>query len=306
MTCALDASDADVGLRLTSALWQFWEIRGYITEGRNWTERMLTLGGAPEWRAKTLTGAGTMAWTQGDHQRAIDYHNEALELYETIEDAGGIAFALSNLGVQYAQLDDYAKANQLFDDSLSRYRALDDQGGMAEVLNNLGILATHHGDYTRASELLGESLQLAERAGDKNGVAFALHNLGDNAHFQRDFEQATRHYLDSLRLHREIGSKMGVILSLGALASVAAAAGEAERGARLCGAAASLMEESDLSLEPEERARQTETQNTLIDTLGESLFNTLREEGAQFTLDDAVQYALSAVEPQTSRLGWQE
>jgi predicted ATPase/class 3 adenylate cyclase len=303
MTCALDSGDAELGLRLTGTLWPFWEVRGYITEGRSWTERMLALGGEPEWRAKTLSGAGTMAWYQGDYESATKYHSEALDQYRLAGDERGVAFALSNLGVQFAQQDDYEQANQLFVDSLTRYRELDDHNGIAETLNNLGILATHHQNFERASELLLESLELAKRMGDKNGAAFALHNLGDNAYFQRDYEQASRHYLDSLRLHREIGSKVGAILSLGALASLAAATGDHERGAQLLGAVEKVISESDITLEQEEQARILETEKTLVEALGESMYRKSWEEGAQFSLDDAVSYTLSVVEPQTSRLG---
>jgi predicted ATPase/class 3 adenylate cyclase len=303
---ALSSNDAETGLRLTGTLWPFWEVRGYFTEGRDWAERILELGGPPHLRAKTLTGAGTMAWYQGDYRSATRYHNEALELYQEIGDERGIAFALTNLGVQFALQDDYEQADQLFFDSLERYRVLEDHSGMAEALNNLGILATQRQDYERAYQLLQESLDLAGRNGDENARAFALHNLGDNAFYQCDYEQASRYYQDSLRLHRSLGSPAGVILSLGAIASVAAAQGESERGARLYGAVAAQMDESDISLDQTELDRHGETERILIAALGEPMYRTLWEEGTLFSIDDAVGFTLSPVEPQRSRLGQQE
>ena len=35
------ADDAEAGLRLAAGLWRFWEIRGFLQEGRGWLERML-------------------------------------------------------------------------------------------------------------------------------------------------------------------------------------------------------------------------------------------------------------------------
>jgi hypothetical protein len=103
LACALDTQNGELGLKMTGALWPFWEVRGYFGEGRTWTERMLTLDGPPALRARTLTGAGTMAWYQGDYERAHTLHDEALAIYHEIGDGRGIAFAQVSLGVQAAR-----------------------------------------------------------------------------------------------------------------------------------------------------------------------------------------------------------
>src|SRR3712207_8271356 len=50
----------------------FRSVRGYTNEGRRWLEEALSLSakGAEPLRARALNGAGHLAWSQGDLDRA--------------------------------------------------------------------------------------------------------------------------------------------------------------------------------------------------------------------------------------------
>src|SRR5207249_4634243 len=63
---------SELGLRLSGALSQFWEIRGYVSEGRHWFERALEIsrGARSALRAKALTGAGELASLLDDFGQA--------------------------------------------------------------------------------------------------------------------------------------------------------------------------------------------------------------------------------------------
>ena len=41
---ALDMGEASLALRLTSALWEFWWVRGYLAEGRGWLAGAIARG----------------------------------------------------------------------------------------------------------------------------------------------------------------------------------------------------------------------------------------------------------------------
>src|SRR6266511_3911768 len=59
--------DAAGALRLGAALTDFWHLRGYLSEGRQWLERVLTIADAPiAARIKALHGAGMLAHSQED------------------------------------------------------------------------------------------------------------------------------------------------------------------------------------------------------------------------------------------------
>jgi tetratricopeptide (TPR) repeat protein len=213
------------GLRLAGALWRFWWMRGYFSEGRGWLEAALASGGpaTPLARARALNGAGILAESQSDLAQAMALHEEALAWRRALGDKQGIATSLNNLGnVAYWQ-GRYAAAATLYGESLDLFRELGHKTGIVRTLGNLGNVAYGQGDYTRAAALQEESLVLQRELGDKQGIATSLNNLGNVAERQGDYVQAAALYEESLALRRELGNKEGVastLTNLGLLAYI--------------------------------------------------------------------------------------
>jgi predicted ATPase/class 3 adenylate cyclase len=291
---SLAMNDAETGLRLTGALWPFWHVRGYFAEGRRWLERVLALGGNARWRAKALSGAGTMAWSQGDFAQAVDFHSEALALYEELGHKPGIAFALNSLGVQTEAQGESDRAVELYRQSLDLYRELGDELGIADALNNLGAAAWDQEDLDRAEDFYAESLDLRRKFGDHQRVADTLYNLGDIAYYRHDYRHATDLYQESLILRRSLRARWGVALCLAALAAVASVEGHLERAARLCGAAEGLFEETGISLDPSDRSRFEEVAELLRAKMGESAYASIWTEGQRMPEHEAIEYGLAA------------
>jgi predicted ATPase len=207
--------DPVIGVRLAGALWPFWEKRGYFGEGRRWLEHALAQSSAtPAARAKACTGAGTMAFHQGDYEQATVFHEDALALYRHLGDQQGIAFALNNVGVQAVCQGDYGRAVPFLEESLALYREMGDKRGIALPLANLGVVALDHGDYERAADLLEETLRLSRVVGDQGSVAMALGNLGYMACLQGDYGRAARLLQESLPLWEQLGDKKNLANAL--------------------------------------------------------------------------------------------
>jgi hypothetical protein len=60
-----------------------------------------------------------MAWRQADYAQAIIWHEHALELYRTLGDAEGVAFAFNNVGTQFVEQGDLTSAMQRYTESLA-------------------------------------------------------------------------------------------------------------------------------------------------------------------------------------------
>ena len=60
---AIERGDAEIGLRLGSALWRFWFFRGHLSEGRGWLESLLARdhGGTKAARLRALRTASDLA-----------------------------------------------------------------------------------------------------------------------------------------------------------------------------------------------------------------------------------------------------
>jgi len=235
---AWEAQDVARGLRLAGALWYFWSVRGYLTEGRAWLERALTAAtDAPavptDAHALACGGAAILAYGQNDDARAATLLERALSLYEQAGDRGGRAAVLGRMGLVALDQGDDARAETLAGESLALRREMGDRWGAANALNTLGIVARLHGAYARAHELLCESLALKRELGDTWGGAYALNNLGIAAREQGRADEAHALHEEALALFREVRGAPGVADALNNLAVVARDRGDAERAAML-------------------------------------------------------------------------
>ncbi|MGH2392798.1 MAG: ATP-binding protein, partial [Candidatus Limnocylindria bacterium] len=96
---AVATDDADLGMRLGYALWRFWQLRGHLSEGRMWFDRLFALpsaGARTTARAKGLTGAAGIAYWQNDYPAATAWYEDAEALYRELGDRRGLADALYN------------------------------------------------------------------------------------------------------------------------------------------------------------------------------------------------------------------
>jgi non-specific serine/threonine protein kinase len=74
-----ERADAVALVQLAGALWRFWSGHGHFAEGRTWLDRALARAdGAPAaLRARAASGAGTLAWQQGDFAQAVVWPSTA-------------------------------------------------------------------------------------------------------------------------------------------------------------------------------------------------------------------------------------
>jgi len=224
-----------LGLRLAGALGQFWDVRGYFTEGRETLECALAGGSASPkaLQAQALRWAGRLAGRQGDYQRAQELQNQGLEMCRELGDQAGIAHSLDSLG-QLARLQsDYGTAWRCYRESLSIHRELGDKRGMATSLNSLGQLACAQDDYAMAQSLYEESLAFSREIEDKRGSASSLNGLGVIAWARGDYAAAQCLQEEAIATQRQIGDRQSLAYSLNNLGQVAYAQGDDAAAQRL-------------------------------------------------------------------------
>jgi predicted ATPase/DNA-binding SARP family transcriptional activator len=212
-----EAQGAASDLWLAGALYRFWYVRGYVSEGRDHLARVLgreAAQGRTAERAKALNEAGDLAHRQGDYASARTLLDESLSLRRELGDKQGIAWSLNLLGnVAYDQ-GDYASARVLHEESLGLCRELGDRLGIAWSLNSLGNIVHPQGEYTTAQALYEESLNLFREAGDHQGVARSLSCLGYVAFDQGQYATARSLHEESLNIARDLGDRGGIAWAL--------------------------------------------------------------------------------------------
>ena len=224
LTWSADGADAGSGMRLASACWRFWLIRGHAREGLGWLSAMLAA--APNRpptsnRAKALISAGTMAKTISDYAKARTLYEEALSISQELGLKARGAAALGNLGMVAAEQGDYPAAMACHGQSLAIWRELGDRLGVARDLISLGSVVYAQGDELAAQSLYEESLAIEREIGDQRGTAVVLHCLGLVALYRNDCPAARSLLEQALEIRRGLGERNGFASTLNTLGMVA-------------------------------------------------------------------------------------
>ncbi len=225
----LESGQIEQGLRLATALGRFWELRGHLSEGRTWLDRLLALPDPAVTsltRTRALLAVAILAQRQGDYHCVWALATESLALSRASDDRKGIADALYCLGYVAHEQGQTAQALALQEESLALRREVGDPSAIAASLNGLGLIARDHGEYERAAALHAESLALRRELGDVSGMASALHNAGLVAQEQGHHAQATALFEECVALSRALGDRQFVAAALNSLGDLAAGQGQ--------------------------------------------------------------------------------
>ncbi len=220
-----------MSLRLTASMSRFWEIRGYLSEGRVWLTQALSKAGNEERTiacANAYQGAGDLAYLQSDYDATRMFYEHALSIYQELGDQRGTAHTQVGLGETATEIGDYVAALILFQEAFSIMQHLEDTHGYARALTQLGWSALRVGDYTRARECLEEGLTLFEADHNNFSVALTYSGLGEIAIRVGQYETAVDLLEKSLNLRDELGDRWGIAASLGSLAWVELLQGDFE------------------------------------------------------------------------------
>ncbi len=216
---SVDSNQEDRGLEMAIALARYWEIRGYLDEGRSWLERLAGSDRVtPEARAEALNAAGVLANDQSDFASARAMHAEALVVRRSLGDLRAVAASLNGLASVAVSAGEYDAARPLFEEILEIGRRLPDSQVTATCLVNLAAVTEHAFEeavawpysLADAREWLLEASTILREAGDLRGVAQTLENLGVVSAMEGHQERARSYFRQCLDLYRQLGDKKGV------------------------------------------------------------------------------------------------
>ncbi len=242
---ALEQEDPEHGLRLGAALWLFWQVRGFLSEGRAWLDALLAK--APSARSisrmRVLNGAGMLAYSQSDITQAETLVAASLELARELGNREGIAHALSSLGTIIAAQCAFERAISYCDESLalSQELGLDWLSGWAHVTK--GQCYYEQQQPERAVAELEAALACFRAIGGLRGSATALNILAFVVQTQGDYDTSERYALEAADLCRALRDSQGVAYANEPLAIAARARGAVEQAEELLEESIALLSE---------------------------------------------------------------
>ncbi len=293
LTWALQSGDAELGLRLGSALRDYWHLGGHLQEGRRWLEDLLALAGAAErtaLRARALTAAADISSWTGEREAYFVRADEAVSIYRELGDQRGMADALEELGVALMQAGRFDVALADVQEAMDLQISLGNRQKAGECSMVLGMLAIADGHPDQARILIEAALTTFKDLGDPYWIAFAERLMGGFDRLDGRFDAAESRFRASLSAAREYELPI-MATALYGFADLALGRGQHARALRIAGASEAVSERFG-----EDRSFEMALVGDVREAAG-SFFTaaaaqSLYEEGRAMELDDAVAYAL--------------
>jgi predicted ATPase len=237
LSWALAADEIEVGLRLATAMEQFWVVND-PHEGVRWFASLLerTEDVDPFVRAHAFRAYGSSAGIAGENELAADLYARSLALHTQLGDEHGRAALLHRLGIMAMLGGELGRARALVQESHEIHERNADVWGLAQTIGTTGAIERDSGDGQRAYELIERSAALAEDVGVvwwRQGMVIELAALSLEGGRIDDAEHKAR---ESLAIARRIRDYGGRVFGVGVLACVAATRGDVGRAGRLWGA----------------------------------------------------------------------
>jgi non-specific serine/threonine protein kinase len=257
----------------------------------------------------TATGRlGEVAMARADPVTARPLLSKALEMHRRLGDRWEEGQMLCCLGIVASQENQLDAAAGFYAEARSVWQRLGDHK-YSQAQNNLAWVALRRGDMETARAYFEASLRVQEECGDRWAMAWTLVGLGTTAAKEGAFARSRALLAEGIQRAREMGDRHIVAAGVEALADVAAEQGKWERAACLYGATVAIEAVATAAARDPSNPPPAPSATAPPDTyalpndkatvvqarlrLGQEVFAATWAAGANMSLDEAVEYALT-------------
>jgi non-specific serine/threonine protein kinase len=233
-----EEGDPLVGLRIASALWRFWDLRGYLREGRGWLTMLLARVPAVRTltRARALIELDLLSFMQGDPDFDTVRSAEAAAICRGLGDMGGLAIAVGGLCSASVQRGNLEEAAEWGREGLRIAEGAPDALGAWAPTLVAALVFMRQGDLEAAGCAINLGMGIARQQGDLFGIAYVMVGEARLAFEEgRVIERAL--VGEAVAALRDLRDPWLLSELLEALGAAEAAFGAAARASRLLGAA---------------------------------------------------------------------
>jgi two-component system sensor histidine kinase UhpB len=160
---ALDnPANLDVNHNFNQAAGLFYKDIGDLKKALPYMVRNLELRKTEdENRAGQLLNLGNLYIRMGNYKDAVDYHLQALKLFEKLGNKRGQSFAQQSLANDFLYMKQYGQARQYYERSYALKKELNDSRGLINALGGLADVNKEAGNLEAAEKQYKEVQQLA-------------------------------------------------------------------------------------------------------------------------------------------------
>jgi predicted ATPase len=287
---AIETSEAEMALRISSSLWRFWMLQSHLAEGRNWLTEVLALQGAaerPSLRGRALMALGSIAYWQNDFEATRGYYLEALEIFRRLDDRAALAEALYNVGFVHLVAREPERARPYYDESRQIAQELNDERGLARAAWARAMCALQEENWEEARLCAQETLDRFTALDDWFGISLGRFVFFQVARLTGDLQEARRLMLESLDDAESRADTMALFSVIESIAALDSTAGLHERALAL-GAAADAFRKTYGGGAPPALIELVDVREAARRSLSEEEIAEHWEHGRDMSLDEAL------------------
>jgi tetratricopeptide (TPR) repeat protein len=165
---------------------------------------------------------------------AINYYNQALELFKDFNNPSVIASTYNNMALVHMASGDVPSALLYFNKSIKLYRQANDLLGEATAVGNIGVVYYNDGNYEKSLEYDSLALIIAKKLNNQTSIARHVGNMG-NAYMFRAASYRRRGMTKEMQImynksiealnfayeiNERINNKEGMALQIGNMANL--------------------------------------------------------------------------------------
>lgn len=184
-------------------------------------EKIAQKSKSPRHVAKSYNLKGILLFKHGLNKKALNYFEKYLQCSKELKNKIGEAFAFTNLGNIYLQLQQYEKAESYFLQALNMYNFLNNRVEVANGLINLGVVKHEQMQLEAASENYLQALKISDELNNYEIRAMCLNNIAQVFSDKGDLEKALAYNYDALELREMMGLEVDMADSYLSIAEIA-------------------------------------------------------------------------------------
>jgi tetratricopeptide (TPR) repeat protein len=290
---SIERDEAERGMRAATSIWRFWLLRGHLTVGRTWVERLLAVPGERTTvRARAHGAAGSLAYWQQDVAETERHYGEALAMFRDLGDRPGMARALYDLAfLPYVRGTGWDESIEVLREAVELFEEVGDLDSAAKARGDIAYFTMLLGDLEGALPLLESGLARARRRDDLFDLMDNLMRLAEAQRLLGRLDEARSTLLETLDIVDGADIEGGIAAVLHVLSSLEAAKGRHREAMRLFGASRALADSvGGGPMPPMFEDAEAEARATI----GEEATDHALAEGRAMTRAEVVAYARGA------------
>lgn len=285
-------------LELCGQIPLFWDTRGFVTEGLDWSRRLIAAAdpGPTPGKAMALATIGWLGMLAGDPELSAKSTTESIAMWHVLENEDQLCRTLAMQGMTSYNIGLLDKGEAEFEEAIALARGRPTLEWIADAWCPYGLahIALARGDTETTLRYLNQVLEYSKNRGLTWGVGHAQLSLGLLAFWSGDHAQAVERLSESLLVRQELRDARGICDCLGMMALVASSSGEHRLAAVLLGAAERRREASGHHPVPWQQPLLEAAAGSAQAAMGDSYEEAVAE-GRAMAPDDAIRFAVEKV-----------